>query len=418
MRTKRANNAIQQRLSNFFNNSLKLDKRSNGGGGRNGYRVRTPNGVSQIERLRKCHFFKSTSISCCIPNIDCSKKKRNAPIFLVSLLSKIARCRSSRMSTRDIVACQLREDPVFDLGAVREQIPTTARLGRPASTGIHTRPVEPVGGTRRRPDVTAQISATPVQDLSPFPEPGQSALASHRPSRCEGGTAPELRFSTFLSRVAHPTDEGGYPVRQLPPLMLSSVAAVERSQPQPPPTAPTPTAADPKLISNSSKRKGSEGGGGTRRWAKIHLPFSVMSVYGEKRFRSRKRVERERSDSIDQVTTFIGTGRRFRRRGGSGGRRRGRKTKERLEEREKERTKRGGSEEKEQYKHSVAPIPIEMAPDRNTPCTRHTIYPGPHTRAFDFLFFPQTFERCAAMMRKYDDVTRIHTRDYAIASHS
>ena len=105
------------------------------------------------------------------------------------------------MSTRDIVACQLREDPVFDLGAVREQIPTTARLGRPASTGIHTRPVEPVGGTRRRPDVTAQISATPVQDLSPFPEPGQSALASHRPSRCEGGTAPELRFSTFPSRV-------------------------------------------------------------------------------------------------------------------------------------------------------------------------------------------------------------------------
>lgn len=62
-------------------------------------------------------------------------------------------------------------------------------------------PVEPVGGTRRRPGVTAQISATPVQDLSPFPEPGQSALASHRPSRCEGGTAPELRFSTFLSRV-------------------------------------------------------------------------------------------------------------------------------------------------------------------------------------------------------------------------
>lgn len=62
-------------------------------------------------------------------------------------------------------------------------------------------PVEPVGGTRRRPGITAQISATPVQDLSPFPEPGQSALASHRPSRCEGGTPPELRFSTFLSQV-------------------------------------------------------------------------------------------------------------------------------------------------------------------------------------------------------------------------
>ncbi|KYQ55094.1 hypothetical protein ALC60_06097 [Trachymyrmex zeteki] len=197
------------------------------------------------------------------------------------------RNRDHNIKSLRIVACQLREDPAFVLGAVREQLPTTARLGRPASTGVHTRPVEPVGGTRRRPDVTAQISATPVQDLSPFPEPGQSALASHRPSRCEGGTAPELRFSTFLSRVAHPTDEGGYPVRQLPPLMLSSVAAVERSQPQPPSTAPTPTAADPKLISNSSKRKGSMG----RREEKI-----------------------------------------------------------RLKGREEERTKRGGSEEKEQYK--------------------------------------------------------------------
>jgi len=62
-------------------------------------------------------------------------------------------------------------------------------------------PVEPVGGTRRRPIVTAQISATPVQDLSPFPESGQSALTSHRPSRCGGGTVSELRFSTFLSPV-------------------------------------------------------------------------------------------------------------------------------------------------------------------------------------------------------------------------
>lgn len=87
----------------------------------------------------------------------------------------------------------------------KERLPTSTRLGRPASTGVHRGTSRTgrrgVGGTRRRPGVTAQISATPVQDLSPFPEPGQSALASHRPSRCEGGTASELRFSTFLSRV-------------------------------------------------------------------------------------------------------------------------------------------------------------------------------------------------------------------------
>ncbi|KYN02999.1 hypothetical protein ALC62_06093 [Cyphomyrmex costatus] len=173
--------------------------------------------------------------------------------------------------------------------------------------------------------------------------------------------------------VAHPTDEGGYPVRQLPPLMLSSVAAVE--QPQPPPTAPTPT--DPKLISNSSKRKGIGGEG-----MKIHLPFPVMSV------------------------------------GGSGGRprRRRRKTKEIEEgEREKDDTKSGGSEEKEQYR-SVAPIPIEMAPDRNTPCTRHTIYtPGPpYTCVFDFLFFPRCSDD-AEVRRRYADT---YTRNYAFASHS
>lgn len=70
-----------------------------------------------------------------------------------------------------------------------------------------------------------------------------------------------VRQLRWNNEVAHPTDEGGYPVRQLPPLMFSSVAAVERSQPQAPPTAPTLTAAYPKLISNSSKRKDSMGGG-------------------------------------------------------------------------------------------------------------------------------------------------------------
>ncbi|TGZ49656.1 Uncharacterized protein DBV15_01298, partial [Temnothorax longispinosus] len=97
---------------------------------------------------------------------------------------------------------------------------------------------------------------------------------------------PTVDWGVNLQRsvVAHPTDKGGYPVRQLPPLMLSYVAAVERSQPQAP-TAPTPT-ADPKLISNSSKRKGSMGRGGTGSEDPPSVP-SYMSVYREKRFRSR-----------------------------------------------------------------------------------------------------------------------------------
>lgn len=56
--------------------------------------------------------------------------------------------------------------------------------------------------TRRRPGVTAHISSTPVDgSLTPFPAASQSPLTSHRLSHRGGGTAPELRFSTFLSRA-------------------------------------------------------------------------------------------------------------------------------------------------------------------------------------------------------------------------
>lgn len=45
----------------------------------------------------------------------------------------------------------------------------------------------------------------------------------------------------------------------------------------------------------------------------------------------------------------------------------------------------------ETVRRSVAPIPIEMAPDRNTPCTRHTIYTPVPVRARSTSFFPRTF---------------------------
>lgn len=54
------------------------------------------------------------------------------------LVSSIDSSRDLGECTRELVVAQLREDPVFeDLGAIREQLPTTARLGRPASTGVH-----------------------------------------------------------------------------------------------------------------------------------------------------------------------------------------------------------------------------------------------------------------------------------------
>ncbi|KAL0124460.1 hypothetical protein PUN28_006357 [Cardiocondyla obscurior] len=70
----------------------------------------------------------------------------------------------------------------------------------------------------------------------------------------------------------------------------------------------------------------------------------------------RERGRKGREDSIDQVATFIGTGRRFRRRGGSGERRREEKKKKEKncdEEGEKERERESGKkrrEEKEQHK--------------------------------------------------------------------
>lgn len=96
----------------------------------------------------------------------------------------------------------------------------TTRSGRPASTEVRGESSRTSWRWRQRrrrrhatvSSVTAQISATPVQDLShPFPESGQSPLASHRPSRCGGGTAPELRFSTFLSPLSTPPRY--YPIR-------------------------------------------------------------------------------------------------------------------------------------------------------------------------------------------------------------
>ncbi|KOC70248.1 hypothetical protein WH47_06946, partial [Habropoda laboriosa] len=81
--------------------------------------------------------------------------------------------------------------------------PTAVRSGRPASTGVleHRGDQFRQTCTRRRPGVTAHISATPVGDLSPFGQASQSPLRSCRPSHHGGGTAPELRFSTFLSRT-------------------------------------------------------------------------------------------------------------------------------------------------------------------------------------------------------------------------
>lgn len=145
----------------------------------------------------------SSQQACPLPNIDYTERNRGAPIFFVS----------SSGNTRDRrERCARYGDKLSPLVSyVRTRCSAWARYedGSQQLRAWDARrrlafievPVEPVGGTRRRPGVTAQISATPVQDLSPFPEPGQSALASHRPSRCEGGTAPELRFSTFLSRV-------------------------------------------------------------------------------------------------------------------------------------------------------------------------------------------------------------------------
>lgn len=83
----------------------------------------------------------------------------------------------------------------------RRLLPTSARLGRPASTKRvrrgrlhcwHTRRAVPASRRRSQPPPYTRAS-------HPFPESGQSARASRRPSHCGGGTAPELRFSTFLS---------------------------------------------------------------------------------------------------------------------------------------------------------------------------------------------------------------------------
>lgn len=54
------------------------------------------------------------------------EKTKSTLIILVSLRSVLARL-SSLIS----------DDPVFDLGAIRGQLPTSTHLGRPASTGVH-----------------------------------------------------------------------------------------------------------------------------------------------------------------------------------------------------------------------------------------------------------------------------------------
>lgn len=85
----------------------------------------------------------------------------------------------------------------------RRLLPTSARLGRPASTSVfvvrrgrpqwwHTRRAVPASRRRSQPPPYTRAS-------HPFPESSQSAHASHRPSHRRGGTTPELRFSTFLS---------------------------------------------------------------------------------------------------------------------------------------------------------------------------------------------------------------------------
>lgn len=145
-----------------------------------------------------CHFFESTGVST-VGYRYFEEKNRSAPISLRSFARQLAKC--WRVYARYRRAYR-QWGPGVRLEVRYEDSSQRVRAwdARRRLTFIEV-PVEPVGGTRRRPGITAQISATPVQDLSPFPEPGQSALASHRPSRCEGGTAPELRFSTFLSQV-------------------------------------------------------------------------------------------------------------------------------------------------------------------------------------------------------------------------
>lgn len=89
--------------------------------------------VPKKDRDVWCHFFESTRIS--LSNIDISRK---IGIHRYSLFF--------RSATREIFDSVLasyrrssvnREDPMLVLGAIREQLPTTARLGRPASTGVH-----------------------------------------------------------------------------------------------------------------------------------------------------------------------------------------------------------------------------------------------------------------------------------------
>lgn len=156
--------------------------------------------VSQVERC----VMSRLQVNKRVVEYRYSKENRSAPMFLVSSIDS---SRDLGECTRDTV-----RRVIVAISYVKTRCSKTWERYENSSQQLRAWdarrrlafievPVEPVGGTRRRPGVTAQISATPVQDLSPFPEPGQSALASHRPSRCEGGTAPELRFSTFLSRV-------------------------------------------------------------------------------------------------------------------------------------------------------------------------------------------------------------------------
>lgn len=161
--------------------------------------------LDDVSQAEGCHFFESISVSVVRANIGYFEKNRSAPdtsCFFPRQLAKIlasvrAIYRTAELSSlASYVRTRCSIWARYENGS--QQLRAWDARRRLAFIEV---PVEPVGGTRRRPGITAQISATPVQDLSPFPEPGQSALASHRPSRCEGGTAPELRFSTFLSRV-------------------------------------------------------------------------------------------------------------------------------------------------------------------------------------------------------------------------